>query len=190
MTDRMDVIKMTEDRSWHFHSLMSVQSFGDLNVMCPPHHYVYTTLSCSSLSSSSREDWVPVHGIYCHPIVTSCGHYCDVIMGAMASQITSPTIVCSNVYSGADQRKHQSSASLAFVRGIHRWPVNSPPKWPVTLKMFPFGDVIMSGQNRVLSGFERFGLRKDSSCVKCYYGWHIKMNSYCQSYRITSIMVY
>ena len=43
----------------------------------------------------------------------------------------------------ADQRKHQSSASLAFVRGIHRWPVNSPHKGPVTQKMFPFDDVIM-----------------------------------------------
>ena len=64
-------------------------------------------------------------------------------MGAIASQITSLTIVYSTVYSGADQRKHQSSASLAFVRGIHRWPVNSPHKWPVTQKMFPFDDVSM-----------------------------------------------
>ena len=56
-------------------------------------------------------------------------------MGAMASQITSLAIVYSTDYSGADQRKHQSSASLAFVRGIHRWPVNSPHKWPVTRKM-------------------------------------------------------
>ena len=71
-------------------------------------------------------------------------HYIDLIMGAVASQITSLTIVYSTVYSGADQRKHQSSASLAFVRGIHRWPVNSPHKWPVTRrKMFPFDDVIM-----------------------------------------------
>ena len=61
----------------------------------------------------------------------------------MASQITSLTIVVSTVYSGADHRKHQSSASLAFVRGIHRWPVNSPHKGPVTWKMFPFDDVIM-----------------------------------------------
>ena len=52
-------------------------------------------------------------------------------------------IVDSTVYSGADQRKHQGSASLAFVRGIHRWPVNSPHKWPVTRKMFPFDEVIM-----------------------------------------------
>ena len=53
-------------------------------------------------------------------------HYCDVIMGLMAYQITSFMIVYWTVYSGADQRKHQSSASLAFVRRIHRWPVNSP----------------------------------------------------------------
>ena len=63
-------------------------------------------------------------------------------MGAMVCQITSPTIIYSTVYSGADQRKHQSYTSLAFVREIHRWPVNSPHKWPVTRKMFPFDDVI------------------------------------------------
>ena len=68
-------------------------------------------------------------------------HNDDVIMSLMASQITSLTIVYS--YSGVDQRKHQSSASLAFVRGIHRGPVNSPHKRPVTRKMFPFDDVIM-----------------------------------------------
>ena len=70
-------------------------------------------------------------------------HYGDVIMGMIASQITSPTIVYSTAYSGADQIKHQSSASLAFVRGIHRGPVNSPHRWPVTRRMFPFDDVIM-----------------------------------------------
>ena len=70
-------------------------------------------------------------------------HYDDVIMNAMASQITSLTIVYSTVYSGADQRKHESSASLAFVWGIHRGPVNYPHKWPLTRKMFPFDDVIM-----------------------------------------------
>ena len=70
-------------------------------------------------------------------------HYGDIIMGAIASQITSLTIVYSTVYSDAEQRKHQSSTSLAFVRGTHREPVNSPHKWPVTRKMFPFDDVIM-----------------------------------------------
>ena len=62
-------------------------------------------------------------------------HYDDVIMDAIASQITSLTIVYSTVYSDADQRKHQSSASMAFV--------HSPHKWPVTRKMLPFDDVIM-----------------------------------------------
>ena len=61
-------------------------------------------------------------------ICTAGVHYCDVIMFAMASQITSLAIIYSTVYSGADQRKHHSSALLAFVRGIHRWPVNSPQK--------------------------------------------------------------
>ena len=70
-------------------------------------------------------------------------HYGYSIMGAIASQITSLTIVYSDVYPDADQRKHQSSASLAFMRGIHRGPMNSPHKWPVTRKMFPFDDVIM-----------------------------------------------
>ena len=80
-------------------------------------------------------------------------HYNDVIMGAIASQITSLTIVYSAVYSGADQRKHKSSASLAFVRGIHRWPVNSPHKGPVRRKMFPFDDVIMI------------------CCIMCFISW-------------------
>ena len=53
-------------------------------------------------------------------IADSLLHYIDVIMTTVASQITSLTIVYSIVYSDADQRKHQSSASLAFVRGIHR----------------------------------------------------------------------
>ena len=70
-------------------------------------------------------------------------HYDAVIMTMLASQITSLTVVYSIVYSGVNQRKHQSSASLAFVRAIHRGPVNFPHKWPVTRKMFPFDDVIM-----------------------------------------------
>ena len=67
----------------------------------------------------------------------------DVIMSAMASQITGVLIVCLNVCSVTDQRKHQSSMSLAFVGGIHRWPMNSTHKGPVTRKMFPFDDVTM-----------------------------------------------
>ena len=71
-------------------------------------------------------------------------HYIDVIMGAVVSQITSLMVVFSTVYFGTDQIKWQSSASLAFVRGIHRLPVNSPHKGPVTQKMFPFEGVIMT----------------------------------------------
>ena len=86
----------------------------------------------------------------CHnkpAMVEGPGHYGDVIMGAIASQITSLAIVYSAVYSDADQRKQQSSASLAFVWGIHREPVNSPHKWPVARKMFPFDHVIMWSSN-------------------------------------------
>ena len=72
-------------------------------------------------------------------------------MGVIASHNTSLTIVYSNVYSGADQRKHQSSGPLAFVRGIHRWPGNIPHKWPVTRKMFPLDDVIMDNRCLIMS---------------------------------------
>ena len=76
---------------------------------------------------SSKWSWPPV------PVSTGSAAYVALLTGG---QITSLTIVYSTVYSGADHRKHQSSASLAFVRGIHRWPVNSTHKRPVTRKMF------------------------------------------------------
>ena len=64
-------------------------------------------------------------------------------MSAMVSQITSLAIVCSTVYSGADQIKHLRSASLAFVRGIHRSPVNSPPRGQRRWIFFPFDDTMV-----------------------------------------------
>ena len=76
----------------------------------------------------------------------NCHHYYDVIIDTIASQITSLTIVYSTV---ADQSNNQSSVSLAFVREIHRGPVNFPHKWPVTRKMFPFDDVIMMGNRNI-----------------------------------------
>ena len=66
-------------------------------------------------------------------------HYSDAIMSTMASEIST---VCSTVSSGAD-KKNQSSTSLAFVRRIHRWPMDSPHKEPVTRKMFPCDVVIV-----------------------------------------------
>ena len=100
------------------------------------HQFKSQKLFCKSLTwwLHCKYDWKQYIHIF---------HYDDVIMSTIASQITSLTIVYSTVYSGADQSKHQSSASLAFVWGIHRGPVNSPHKWPVTRKMFPFDDVIM-----------------------------------------------
>ena len=116
--------------------------------------YIFTTWNRNIVTSQTEKDYMYTLYLYSTGpkiyiqftftyILLWCGHYGDVIMGAIASQITSLTIVYSTVYSDADQRKHQSSASLAFVWGIHRGPVNSPHKWPITRKMFPFDDVIM-----------------------------------------------
>ena len=99
----------------------------------------FSLINWHQSSSGIRNNWGDIKQSF----GTSKYHYNDVTMGAIASQITSVTIVYSTVYSDADQRKHQSSASLAFVWGIRRGQVNSPLKWPVTLKMFPFDDVIM-----------------------------------------------
>ena len=100
-------------------------------------HWFWRWLGNEQATSHDLNKWCLLTHIF-----TSL-HYCDVIMGVNASQITSLTIVYSTVYSDVDQRKHQSSASLAIVWGIHWGPVNSPHKWPVTRKMFPFDDVIM-----------------------------------------------
>ena len=97
-------------------------------------------------------------------------HYDDVIMSTLASKITSLTVVYSTIYSGADQSKHQSSASLAFVWGIHRGPVNSPHKWPVTRKMFPFDDVIMR------NGITEY----HCNCIKWLMGCHFNRNWLCK----------
>ena len=82
-------------------------------------------------------------------------HYTDAIMSAMASQITSLTTLYSTVYWGTVQWKHRSSASLAFVRGILRWPLNSPHKRPVTRNKFPFNYAILKSISRYLPGIRR-----------------------------------
>ena len=86
--------------------------------------YVITTASLSYIHAHKHSS-----------MTSNCNHYNDVIMGTIASQLTSIMTVYSTIYSDADQRKHQSSVSLAFVGGIHRG--------PVTQKIFPFDDVIM-----------------------------------------------
>ena len=128
-----------------------MQFWNDAHLYLCSHVYLVSTnitlctipnqLHCrflNKLQSYKRVECLPLY-----PYRGTVMHYGDVIMSAMASQITSLAIVYSTVSSGADQRKHQSSASLAFVRGIHRWPVNSPHKGPVTRKLFPYDDVIM-----------------------------------------------
>ena len=77
-------------------------------------------------------------------------------MSTMGSQITDISIVCTAVCWGANQRKHQSSASLAIVQGIHWWPVNSLHKGPVTLKLFPFDNIIM--------GHSSYALHQNCTC--------------------------
>ena len=79
-------------------------------------------------------------------------HYSDVIMSKVSSQIPGVSMVCSAVYLGVDQRKHQRSASVPFVRGIQRWHMNSPHKGPVARKMFPYDDVIV-GSRQMLGEF-------------------------------------
>ena len=115
-----------------------------------PTQYIFSLCLWKIEINNTRFNW----NLFLYPIAPSLAsniankiillYYCDVIMGVMASQITNLTIVYSTVHSGADQRKHQSSASLAFVRGIHRSPVNCPHKWPVARKIFSFDDVIMA----------------------------------------------
>ena len=90
-------------------------------------------------------------------------HYSDVMMCAMASYITAVSIVYWTLWSGADHRKHLSSASLAFVRGIYRQPIDSPHKGPVIWKMFPFDGVIMQLINIKL-------------CCRVSYRAHLKWN--------------
>ena len=115
---------------------------------------VLSNLLCYCFSPSPTASYTPIYCMSPSPTAgahtpicdfdNSSTHYNDVIMSAMASQITSDSIVYSAVCLGADQRKDQSSASLAFVRRINRLPVNSPHKMPLTQKMFSFDDVIIN----------------------------------------------
>ena len=121
----------------------------DFNIVYKPGNKFYWQKHCCDSIRKMRWDPRNFRNVQ---LITRCSnyymynnksHYDDVTMSLMASKFTSLAIVYPTVYSGAEQREHQSFASLAFVRGIHRGPVNSPHKWPVTRKMFPFDYVIM-----------------------------------------------
>ena len=83
----------------------------------------------------------------------------------MASQITGATIVFSTVCSDADQRKHQGSASLVFVWGIHRQPVNTSHKGLVTCKCFH----LMASSCEIRLLYE-----SPSSIISCVYYVHVR----------------
>ena len=131
---------------WDYGSLITLINYVNIQKSCLQWHFL---ISRSQISTPMRFESTSTARVTRHvalmPFVSlAVGlHYNDVIMGAMSSQITSLTIVYWTVYSGRDNGKHQSSASLAFVGGIHRSAVNSPHKWPVTRKGFSFDDVIM-----------------------------------------------
>ena len=111
-------------------------------------HYVFIWVEQSLLSLfTERDGMINLDVLYVMSLNSCvsvsemrCLHYSDVIMSAIASQNTGVSIVYSTIWSGTDQRKHQSSVSLAFVRGIHWWRANSSHKGSV---MFPFDDVIV-----------------------------------------------
>ena len=121
-------------------SLLNLLTYSFLNCI-----FLLQSLNDDSLTRSVRKKMTVIDKeTHFYDIFTYPKHYIGVITTTIASQITSLTVVYSTVYSDVDQRKHQSSASLAFVWGIHRDPVNSPHKGPFTRKMFPFDDVIMN----------------------------------------------
>ena len=113
--------------------------------------------------------WFIIKGVPWH-------HYCDVIMS------TSLTIVYSTVYSGADQTQRQSSASLAFVRGIHRWPMNTLHKGQVKRKKFPFDDVIMIRHTAISQKVRRNLLRQ------VFGDYTLKMSSMCTGNQWVKVM--
>ena len=110
-------------------------------------YYLWELQYREMIGTTNRFLCFPPDGQARNSLMKSFYHYNDVIMTTVASQITSLTVVYSIVYSGADQRKHQSSASRVFVRGFHqdRWIPRT--KGPVTRKMVPFDDVIMASGN-------------------------------------------
>ena len=113
-----------------------------------------TTSTCTG---STHYVWIQYQ---CEPCKCYKDHYTDVIMCALRLRSPASRLFTQPFIQGADQRKRQSPASLAFVRGIHRGPMNSPHKWPITRKIFPFDDVIMR--------FSKYG---DSHFIKIRRSW-------------------
>ena len=123
---------------------------------------------------------LPIIPIYSQILKTL--HYHDVIMSLMVSQITCVATVCSTVCSGEDERKHQSSVSLVFVRGIHWWLVNSPHQGPVTRRMFHLMTLSCKGLNTASNG--KFWHGSNCHCIlRTLITWYFAdMNKLCHTY--------
>ena len=97
-------------------------------------------------------------------------------MSDMASQTIGVSVVYPTIVSGEDKRKHQSSESLAVVRGTLESPVNSPHKRPVTRKMFPSDDAIMESGLAVHLHIIQYSVRSMCGFIRriLYNIWHHK----------------
>ena len=139
---------------WNSNTKLFIQENSSENVVCEMAAILFREGFVNAPRSAvNRGPWGQKSRMECR----SNAYYSDVIMNTIASQITGVSIVYSTVCSGADQRNYQSSTSLAFVRGIHRWPVNSPYKRPVTRKTYPFDDIIMNLELYFDLGLEQGG---------------------------------
>ena len=105
-----------------------------------------------------------VMNIYIQATITMASWWARWRLKSHASQLFTQPFV-----QGVDPRKHQSSASLAFVGGIHQWTLNSPHKGSVTRKTFPFDDVIMTCAQCRLSQRNRFKLRNMETMMEKYF---------------------
>ena len=113
--------KLGTDES-RFNAILAVQSYEQLNVVFDEYQKISRHSIEQAIKSEMSGDLKDGMLAIGKDMVKE--HYSDVIMSMMASQITGVSIVFSVVCLSTDHRKHQSSASLAFMRGIHQWSVN------------------------------------------------------------------
>ena len=150
--DKQQAITWTNDDLVHWHIYVSPDRSELKQLWCIASEVVFNALNLLVLKTEYSRTWsVPW-------LLTHSLQWC-----MMASQITSLTIVYSTVYSRRRSNKPQSFASLAFVRGIHWWLVNSPHKGPVTRKMFPFDDAIMGFLHR--QEISNHGIDSTACCI-------------------------
>ena len=146
---------------WFHHIRLSVRLWTESSPLCNFHniilagpifisylHIVSRRCVVCKFSLQNSKFWIFAIFLICNSdfVVIWLGmwHYRDVIMGMMASQITSLTIVYSTVIQAQIKENIKAQRHWPFLWGIHRSPVNSLHKWPVTRTMFPFDDVIMT----------------------------------------------